>query len=47
MIELPVTGDRLTGGTVIQRDGSLTLPAAGGGLLLDAMKGPGPRFPGL
>lgn len=44
MIELPVTGNRLTGGTVIQRDGSLTLPAAGGGLLLDAMKGPGPRF---
>ena len=37
MIELPVTGDRLTGGSVIERDGSLTLPAAGGGLLLDAM----------
>ena len=44
MIELPVIKDCLLSGTILEKAGSLTLPASGGGIRLDALAGPGPRY---
>lgn len=44
MDELKVTPERLLPGTRREKDGSLTLPKDGGGILLPELKGPGPRF---